>query len=83
MSQHKPEGECLSSYLLDTTLEPSAEILSVIVNYREKGVPGGPGDIRVGKVAIVPASAFNSPNKPYQCTFGRQISRENGPPSSA
>jgi hypothetical protein len=33
-----------------TVIKPSADILCFIVNYRENGVPGGPGDIRVGKV---------------------------------
>lgn len=41
-----------------SVLKPSAEILSMIVNYREKGLPGGPGDIRVGKVRYSSSQRF-------------------------
>lgn len=33
-----------------SVIKPATDILTYIVNYREKGVPGGVGDIRVGKV---------------------------------
>ncbi|KGS55568.1 AAA-like domain protein [Burkholderia pseudomallei MSHR5613] len=33
-----------------SVIKPSEELLNVIVNYRSSGVPGGDGDIRIGKV---------------------------------
>lgn len=44
-----------------SVIKPSCEILTYIVNYREKGVPGGPGDIRVGKVR------YSSSRRYQQC----------------
>ncbi len=33
-----------------SVIKPSPNVLEVIVNYRESGLPGGAGDIRIGKV---------------------------------
>lgn len=33
-----------------SVVKPADDILSFIVNYRDSGIPGGPGDIRIGKV---------------------------------
>jgi hypothetical protein len=39
-------------------LKPNDQVLAAIVNYREGGVPGGPGDIRIGKVRYSSSRRF-------------------------
>lgn len=41
-----------------SVIKPNADILSFIVNYREDGVPGGDGDVRVGKVRYSSSRRF-------------------------
>ena len=41
-----------------SVVKPSADVLSTIVNYREKGVPGGPGDLKIGKVRYSSSRRF-------------------------
>lgn len=41
-----------------SVVKPSADILNFIVNYREAGVPGGTGDIRVGCVRYSSSRRF-------------------------
>ena len=39
-------------------IKPNDNVLAAIVNYRESGVPGGPGDIRIGKVRYSSSRRF-------------------------
>lgn len=39
-------------------IKPNDDVLAAIVNYREGGVPGGPGDIRIGKVRYSSSRRF-------------------------
>ena len=41
-----------------SVIKPSSDILKSIVNYRENGVPGGPGDIKIGKVRYSSSRRF-------------------------
>ena len=41
-----------------SVIKPSPEILEFIVNYREHGNPGGPGDIRIGRVRYSSSQRF-------------------------
>lgn len=41
-----------------SVIKPSPEILEKIVNYRENGVPGGVGDIKIGKVRYSSSRRF-------------------------
>ena len=40
-------------------VKPNDKVLAAIVNYRESGVPGGVGDIRIGKVRYSSARRFH------------------------
>lgn len=42
-----------------SVIKPSNEILGLIANYRENGVPGGSGDIRIGSVRYSSSQRFN------------------------
>lgn len=42
-----------------SVIKPSNEILGLIANYRENGVPGGNGDIRIGSVRYSSSQRFN------------------------
>ncbi|MBE9214462.1 DUF87 domain-containing protein [Plectonema cf. radiosum LEGE 06105] len=41
-----------------SVIKPSTDILKAIVNYRENGVPGGTGDIKIGKVRYSSSRRF-------------------------
>lgn len=41
-----------------SVIKPNDELLTLIVNYRDKGVPGGDGDIRIGKVRYSSSRRF-------------------------
>lgn len=41
-----------------SVIKPSTDILKAIVNYRENGVPGGNGDIKIGKVRYSSSRRF-------------------------
>lgn len=41
-----------------SVMKPNDELLTLIVNYRDKGVPGGDGDIRIGKVRYSSSRRF-------------------------
>lgn len=41
-----------------SVLKPNDDLLRVIVNYRDSGVPGGQGDIRIGKVRYSSSQRF-------------------------
>jgi hypothetical protein len=43
-----------------SVIKPTDEILKYIVNYRESSVPGGPNDIRIGKVRYSSSQRFQS-----------------------
>jgi len=43
-----------------SVIKPSDDLLTFIVNYRDAGVPGGPGDIRIGKVRYSSSRRFAS-----------------------
>lgn len=45
-----------------SVVKPSDELLTLIVNYRDKGVPGGDGDIRIGKVRYSSSRRFPAAN---------------------
>lgn len=41
-----------------SVIKPASDILTLIANYRDEGIPGGPGDIRVGKVRYSSSTRF-------------------------
>jgi hypothetical protein len=41
-----------------SVIKPNNELLTLIVNYRDKGAPGGNGDIRIGKVRYSSSRRF-------------------------
>ncbi|AFY58165.1 putative ATPase [Rivularia sp. PCC 7116] len=41
-----------------SVIKPSTDVLKAIVNYRKNGVPGGPGDIKIGKVRYSSSRRF-------------------------
>jgi DNA helicase HerA-like ATPase len=41
-----------------SVIKPNADVLSFIVNYRESGIPGGEGDVRIGKVRYSSSRRF-------------------------
>jgi hypothetical protein len=41
-----------------SVVKPSDSLLTLIVNYRDQGVPGGSGDIRIGKVRYASSRRF-------------------------
>lgn len=41
-----------------SVIKPSTDVLKTIVNYRENGVPGGMGDIKIGKVRYSSSRRF-------------------------
>ena len=41
-----------------SVIKPSADILKGIVNYRENGIPGGSGDVKIGKVRYSSSRRF-------------------------
>lgn len=43
-----------------SVVKPTADILKFIVNYREEGVPGGSGDIRIGQVRYSSSRRFQA-----------------------
>ena len=43
-----------------SVIKPNDDVLTGIVNYRDKGVPGGAGDIRIGKVRYSSSRRFAS-----------------------
>jgi hypothetical protein len=43
-----------------SVIKPNDELLTVIVNYRDKGMPGAAGDIRIGKVRYSSSRRFAS-----------------------
>jgi DNA helicase HerA-like ATPase len=43
-----------------SVIKPSDDLLTLIVNYRDTGVPGGPGDIRIGTVRYSSSRRFAS-----------------------
>ncbi len=46
-----------------SVVKPSDELLKLIVNYRETGIPGGQGDIRIGKVRYSSSRRFANKEK--------------------